>query len=49
MANNKGVRIAKCPIDQEYCFPSCYFWKGNRCFFRSKHSKQIPELKDKKG
>jgi len=48
MAYRKGVRVAKCPIGQEYCYPSCYFRKGNRCCFRSKRGRQIPELKKKK-
>ncbi len=45
MAYSKGVRVARCPISQEYCYPSCYFRKGNRCYFRSKRGRQIPELK----
>ena len=45
MAYGKGVRVAKCPIGEEYCYPSCYFRKGNRCCFRSKRGRQIPELK----
>ena len=49
MAYGKGVRVAKCAIGQEYCYPSCYFRKGNRCCFRSKRGRQIPELKKKKG
>ena len=45
MAEGKGVRVAKCPIGQEYCYPSCYWRKGNRCCFKSKRGRQIPELK----
>ena len=45
MANSKGVRVAKCPIKQEYCDLSCYWRKGNRCCYRSKRGRQIPELK----
>jgi len=45
MAYGKGVRVAKCPIRQEYCYPSCYWRKGNRCRFKSKRGRQIPELK----
>jgi hypothetical protein len=49
MAKNKGVRVAKCPIGQEDCYPSCYWRKGNRCCFRGKRGRQIPELKRKGG
>jgi hypothetical protein len=49
MAEGKGVRVAKCPIGQEYCYPSCYWRKGNRCFYRSKQGRQILELKKKGG
>jgi len=45
MANNKGVRVARCPIKQEYCHPSCHFRKDDRCFWRSKPGREIPELK----
>jgi len=45
VANDKGVRVAKCPIGQEYCYPSCYWRKGNRCYLKSKQGRQIPELK----
>ena len=48
MAYGKVVRVAKCPIEQEYCDPSCYFRKGNRCCFRSKRGRQISELKKEK-
>ena len=41
----KNVRVARCPIGQEYCDLSCYFRKGNQCCFRSKRGRQIPELK----
>ena len=34
--NSRGVRVARRPIGQEYCYPSCYFRKGDRCCFRSK-------------
>jgi len=47
MAYPKGVRVAKCPIGLEYCYPSCYWRKGNRCYYRSKRGRQIPELKKK--
>ena len=30
MAEDKGVRVSKCPIRLEYCYPSCYWRKGNR-------------------
>jgi nitroimidazol reductase NimA-like FMN-containing flavoprotein (pyridoxamine 5'-phosphate oxidase superfamily) len=45
MAKNKGVRVAKCPIGQDYCYPSCYFRKGNRCYFRSKRGRHISKLR----
>ena len=48
MAYGKGVRVARCPIEQEHCYPSCYFRKGNRCCFKSKRGRRIPELKGKK-
>ncbi len=48
MTYAKGVRVAKCPIEQEYCYLSCYWRKGNRCCFRSKRGRQIPELKNKR-
>ena len=45
MAKNKTVRVDKCPIGHEYCYPSCYWRKDNRCYFKSKRSRKIPELK----
>ena len=48
MDKNKNVRVEKCPIGQEYCYLSCYFRKGDRCCFRSKRGRQIPELKKKR-
>ncbi len=36
MAYGKGVRVAKCPIGQEYCDLSGYFSKGNRCVRRQR-------------
>ena len=47
MNNGKGVKVANCPIKQEYCYPSCYFRKGSRCCFKSKRGRQIPGLKRK--
>ena len=49
MSNNKGVRVAKCPIGQEYCYPSCYFRKSDRCCFRSKRGRRILEIKKGRG
>jgi len=49
VAEGKGVRVAKCPIERQYCYTSCYWRKGNRCYYRSKRGRQIPELKKKKG
>ncbi len=48
MASGKGIKVARCPIRQEYCYPSCYWRKGDRCYFRSKLGRQIPELKKNK-
>jgi hypothetical protein len=48
MAQDKDVRVAKCPIKQEYCYLSCYWRKGNRCYFKSERGRQIPELKKNK-
>ena len=48
MAYRQGVRVAKWPIGQEYCYLSCYFRKGDRCCFRSKRGRQIAELKKKR-
>jgi len=42
-----SVKVANCPISQEYCEPSCYFRKGSRCCFRTKRGREIPELKIK--
>jgi len=47
MTQDKGVRVENCPIGQEYCYPSCYWRKGDRCCFRSKRGRLIPELKKK--
>jgi len=49
MADNKGVKVAACPIKQQYCYPSCYYRRGDRCQFLSKLGRQIPELKRKEG
>jgi len=48
MTQDKGVRVKNCPIGQEYCYPSCYWRKGDRCCFRSKRGRLIPELKKKR-
>jgi hypothetical protein len=45
MAEDKGVKVSKCPIGQDYCYPTCYWRKGDRCCFRSKQGRKIPELK----
>jgi hypothetical protein len=45
MASGKGVRVSWCPIGQEYCYPSCYFRRGDRCGFKSSRGRQIKELK----
>jgi len=29
MANDKGVRVVNCPFGDEFCYPSCYWHKGN--------------------
>ena len=46
MTRNNGVRVARCPTGERYCFPSCYFHKDSRCCFRSRGGKQIRELKE---
>lgn len=48
MVHNKAVKVANCPIKLEYCYPSCYFRKGDKCHFKSKEGKEIPELKRSK-
>ena len=45
----KGVRVAGCPIEQEWCYPSCHWRKGKRCYFSSKWGRWIPELKRRGG
>jgi len=45
MDGENGIRVANCPIGQEYCHYSCQYRKGDRCCFRSKRGRQIPELK----
>ena len=45
MDNGKGMRVAECPIGQEYCYPSCFFRKENRCCFGSRRGRKISELK----
>ncbi|MBA7653051.1 hypothetical protein ES703_60892 [subsurface metagenome] len=45
----KGVRVAGCPIGQEWCYPSCYWRKGKRCYFKDKWGRWIPELKKRRG
>ncbi len=47
MSYDKGVRVANCPLGQEYCYLSCFFRKGNRCCYRSKRGRRIPELEKK--
>jgi len=42
---SKGVRVASCPIGQEYCYQSCYFRQGTCCYFESERGREIPELK----
>lgn len=45
MAYGEGVRVAECPIGQEYCDLPYYFRKYNRSCFSSKRGRQIPGLK----
>jgi len=33
----------------EYCFVTCYWRKGDRCYFKSKVGRHIKELEGKKG
>jgi len=47
VAYRKGVRVANCPIGREYCNGSCHFREGNRCCYRSKRGRRIPELEKK--
>ena len=49
MPNGNGIRVAKYPIGQEYCYPSCYWRKGDRCCYRSKRGRRIPELRKERG
>jgi hypothetical protein len=44
MTEDKGVKVSKCPIGQGYCYPNCYWRKGDRCCFRSKRGRRIPEI-----
>jgi hypothetical protein len=44
MEEENGVRVVKCPLKLEYCFLSCYWRKGNLCYFKSKHGRPIKEL-----
>jgi len=48
MDEENGVRIANCPIGQEYCHYSCQYRKGKRCRFNSEQGVIIPEL-EKRG
>ncbi len=48
MTNGKPIRTNQCPIKQEYCLLSCYWRKGERCYFKSKHGRQIAEQKKRK-
>lgn len=48
MAEGRGVRVAKCPIELEVCYPSCHWRKGNRCYAMSKRGRQILELKERR-
>jgi len=41
---NEDAKAVRCPIGQEYCYLSCYWRQGNRCYFKSKRGKQISEL-----
>jgi hypothetical protein len=47
LVEKNNVRVAKCPIGQQYCTISCYFRNGDRCYFKSERGKQIAELKKK--
>ena len=49
MTNDKGVRVVNCPLGYEYCYPSCYWRKGNRCYYTNKHGGRIIKLKKGKG
>jgi len=49
VVEENGVRVDKCPLGLEYCFVTCYWRKGDRCYFRSKVGQPIKELKKKNG
>jgi len=27
----QGKRVGDCPIEQRFCYSSCYFWRDGRC------------------
>ncbi len=39
--HGKGVRVTNCPIGQEYCYPSCYWRKGDKCHIKSRRGRRI--------
>jgi len=41
MTSIKGIRVAHCPIQQEYCYPSCRFRYDLRCYYQSQRGRKI--------
>jgi len=45
----KGVRVSNCPFGWDVCYPSCYWRKGNRCYYASKQGGRIIKPKKEGG
>jgi hypothetical protein len=48
MAKNRGIRVTWCPIEQDYCDPSCYFRMGDYCHFKSPRGRRVKETGEEK-
>ena len=48
MPNKRGVSVHDCPLKLEVCFPSCHWWKEEKCTYPKPDlgtEKQVAELK----
>ncbi len=48
MSQNKGVSVSNCPIDYPVCYPSCYYWRGEKCRYPKRDPRTEKELEDRK-
>ncbi|MBA7583245.1 hypothetical protein ES708_25186 [subsurface metagenome] len=44
----QGKRVDDCPIEQRFCYSSCYFWRDGRCEHQAIMAKDKKEKRREK-